>query len=66
MIDKHDVLKDNPFSFRESRDKVFIYYKGREIMILKDKKASRLLYKLDGLDEFSIQLTLAKITGQFN
>lgn len=66
MTDKRDILKESPFSFRESRDKLFIYYKGREIMVLKDKRAAKFLYRIDGLDEFETQLALAKITGQFN
>lgn len=66
MTDKRDILKDSPFSFRESKEKLFIYYKGKEIMVLKDKRASKFLYRIDGLSEFETQLALAKITGQFH
>ncbi len=65
MIDKHDVLKTNPFSYREGKEKVFIYYSGREIMVLKGKSADKLLRKIEGVDDFNEQLALAKITGHF-
>lgn len=65
MIDKHDVLKTNPFSIRDGKEKVFIYYMGREIMVLKGKEAVKLLRKIDSVSEFDEQLILAKITGHF-
>lgn len=65
MIDKRELLKNNPFSYRESRERVFIQFKKREIMVLKGKEASKLIGRLYGEDEFSQQLILAKITGQF-
>ena len=65
MIDKHDALKTNPFSYREGKEKVFIYFNGKEIMVLKGKHADKLLRKIEGVDEFNEQLALAKITGHF-
>ena len=65
MIDKHDMLKENPFSYREGKEKVFIYFRGREIMVLKGKNADKLLRKIEGAGDFDEQLALAKITGHF-
>ncbi|MGL1892789.1 MAG: hypothetical protein OCD02_14250 [Spirochaetaceae bacterium] len=65
MTDNRDLLKENPFSYREGKDKVFIQFRNREIMILKGKAAGKLLNKLYGEDEFTVQLTLAKVTGHF-
>lgn len=64
-MDKRDILKTNPFSYRESSEKVFIQFKNREIMVVKGREASKLISRLYGEDEFSKQLILAKITGQF-
>lgn len=65
MIDKHDILKTNPFTYREGKEKVFIYYQGREIMALKGTQAYKLLRKIENVDDFNEQLVLAKITGHF-
>ncbi len=65
MTDKRDLLKDNPFSYREGKEKVFIQFQNREIMVLKGKNAQKLINKIDGQDEFNVQLALAKITGHF-
>lgn len=65
MIEKHDVLKTNPFSYREGKEKVFIYFNGREIMVLKGKNANKLLRNIGDVDDFNEQLALAKITGHF-
>lgn len=55
-----------PFHCQSSKDgKVFIYWDGRPVMALKGPKASKLLQRLDGLDEEQAQLALAKVTGNF-
>ncbi len=64
-IDKNDVLKDNPFSYKSSKEKVLISYEGKMIMVLKGKKAEALLKKIVGKSGIEEQLILAKITGNF-
>lgn len=65
-IDKNDFLKTSPFSYRENKDKkLFISYEGKQVMILKEKKAGELLAKLSRADEMGKQLFLAKVTGNF-
>jgi len=66
-IDKNDVLKTSPFSYRVNKDKkLFISYEGKQVMILKEKKAGQLLSKLNkAKDEMERQLLLAKVTGNF-
>ena len=54
------------FRHHASKDgKVFISWDGKPVMALKGPEASRLLRRLDGLDEEQAQLALAKITGNF-
>ncbi len=65
MIDKRDLLQENPFSYREGKEKLFIQYKNREIMVLKGKNSQKLLSKIEGQDDFTVQLALAKVTGHF-
>jgi hypothetical protein len=57
---------DDPFTYRTTRDgKVFIYWHGKQIMILKGTDAGRLLGRLAGADAEQEQLVLAKVTGHF-
>ena len=64
-IDKHDVLKESPFSYRVSKEKILIYYNDKNIMVVSGKRAAKLLPQLEDVDEFDEQLVLAKITGNF-
>ncbi len=59
-IDKRGKLEEKPFDFQITKDnRVLIYWDNRIIMTLK------LIAKLDGADESTIQLALAKVTGHF-
>lgn len=64
-IDMRDKLKENPFSYRIGKDKIFIYYFQKEVKIIKGKEMAKLLNNLEGQDEFGIQLALAKVTKNF-
>ncbi|MCH4890550.1 hypothetical protein EZV73_23415 [Acidaminobacter sp. JC074] len=65
-IDERDRLKDQPFDYKVTKaGKVMIYYENRQIMILSEKQAGKLVRKLDQADEFNTQLLLAKATGHF-
>ncbi len=64
--DKRNCFDEEVFTYRTSKDgKVFIYWHGKQVMILKDKQAREFLNKLEGLDEREAQLVMAKITGNF-
>ena len=65
-IDKRNKLDSEPFSYRIAKDgKIFISWQNKQIMIVKEKKAEALLKKISGKDSKTIQLALAKITGNF-
>lgn len=65
-IDKRDRLKDNPFSYNVNKDnKVMIFCDNKQIKILKGKEALKFLSRVEGTNQFDVQLELAKITGNF-
>jgi hypothetical protein len=56
----------DPFTLREVKDgRVFISWKGRQVMVLKGARAESFLKRIAGLDETGRQLAMAKITGNF-
>lgn len=64
--DKRNKFAEAVFSYRESKaKKVFIYWQGKQVMILKDKKAEKFLAQIAGLNDREAQLVMAKITGNF-
>jgi hypothetical protein len=65
-IDSRDKLKENPFTYMVTKaSKTFIYYEGKQIMILNEKATKKLLTRIEDKPDFDIQLELAKITGNF-
>ena len=63
---KRGGLEDFPFSYRSSGDeKVFISWRGKQVMTLKGKKAMSFLDKISKVEGIEEQLMLAKITGNF-
>lgn len=65
-IDKRNKLKEEVFSYRVSKDnKVFIFWNGKEVMILKGKESEKFLLKVSKADKIEAQLIMAKITGNF-
>ena len=65
-IDKRGKLEEQPFDFQITKDeRVLIYWDNRIIMTLKGQAAKKLITKLAGADEASIQMALAKVTGNF-
>jgi len=65
-IDKRHHLDDEIFSYQvNNENKVFIFWKGKQVKVLKGKEAQLLLDKIAGLDRIGVQLALAKITGNF-
>ncbi len=64
--DQRGGLEDTPFSFREGGDgKVFLFWRDRQVMILKGRKAQSFLLKLPDLDALGQQMLMAKETGNF-
>jgi hypothetical protein len=65
-IDKHGKLKEEPFTYRSTKDgKVFIRWHGRQIMILKGQAAEKFIAAVVKLDSLQAQLLMARITGHF-
>jgi hypothetical protein len=65
-IDQRHVLDEEVFTYQASRDgRVFVFWRGRQVKILKGTPARSLLARLDGLSGKDVQLVLAKLTGNF-
>lgn len=65
-IDKRNKLSEIPFDYKVSKDnKVFVYWKGKQVTILKGKDSDKFLERIKDADERSVQLILAKVTGNF-
>ncbi|GGE61357.1 hypothetical protein [Priestia taiwanensis] len=67
-IDKRNKLSEEPFSYQiTKKGTVVIYYKGKQIKIVKDREAERLIARIQEVKESitDVQLLLAKITGNF-
>ncbi len=64
-IDKRGRLDEEIFSYRQSKDKVFIFWYKKQVMILKGQQARKFIDKIAHLDGKEAQLVMAKITGNF-
>ena len=65
-VDKRNTLDEPVFSCRVSKDgKVFIYWHGKQVTILKNAAAQRFIGKITDLDGQQAQLAMAKATGNF-
>jgi len=59
-------LDELPFSFRETKSGlVHIAYQGRQVRTLSGKAAQRFLSNVEGADDRTVQLVMAKATGNF-
>jgi len=65
-------IQNNPkiiaevFTYRFNKDgKVFVFWQGKQIKILKDREAQTFMTKIAGLDQQGGQLLMAKLTGNF-
>ncbi len=62
----NDMTNLDDYTFKISKnDKVFIYWQGRQVRVLKEKNAQKFLDKLAGLDQQATKRALAKIAGNF-
>lgn len=65
-IDKRHVLNNEVFTYRMSKDnKVFIYWNGKRVIILKEQEAQKLIARIRNLGNHEAQLVMAKVTGNF-
>lgn len=65
-VDKRNRLDEEPFSYKVSKDKkVFIYWHGKQVTILKGKESDKFLERIEKADSKEKQLIMAKITGNF-
>ncbi|CAN5856919.1 hypothetical protein BH10CHL1_BH10CHL1_08550 [soil metagenome] len=66
QVDKRNIFDEEVFTYQTNKDgKVFVFWRGKQVMILKDKSAQKFLAKIAGLDERETQLVMAKLTGNF-
>lgn len=64
--DKRNRFADEVFTYRLLKDgRVFIYWYGKQVRILKGKQAKKFLAKVEGVGDRDAQLIMAKITGNF-
>lgn len=65
-VDKRNKLEEEPFSYRISKDNaVFIYWHGKQVIILKGKESSKFLTRVENASSKEAQLVMAKVTGNF-
>ncbi|PGS55942.1 hypothetical protein [Bacillus sp. AFS041924] len=67
-IDKRNRLSEEPFTYQTTKKgTVVIYYKGKQIKIIKDSEAERFIERINEVEDNILeeQLLLAKITGNF-
>ncbi|RDW17463.1 hypothetical protein [Oceanobacillus chungangensis] len=67
-VDKRNRLSEEPFAYQTTKKgKVVIYYKGKQIKIIKGSEAELLIARIKEVEDniTEVQLLLAKITGNF-
>lgn len=65
-VDKRGKLETDPFDFQITKDRrVLIYRSDALIKVVRGQEAERIIPTLESDDEESIQLALAKITGNY-
>lgn len=67
MEDKRDVLKDvKPFSYKlMGSERARILYQGRPVFVAVGKDFEKLQDAIRSADEYAIQMSMAKMTGNF-
>ncbi len=59
------MTNDEQFSYKVSKEKLFIYWHHKQVMILKDKKAAEVIARLKKASPEKAQMIMAKLTGNF-
>jgi hypothetical protein len=66
QIDKRGKLAEEPFAYKTTKDgKVFIYWHGKQIMLLNGKTAEKFAASIEQADAQQAQLLMARVTGHF-
>lgn len=64
--EQKNPFEDAPFAYRAYKNgNVSIYWKSKEVTVLKGNGAQRFLAGIDGAGEYEKQLAMAKVTGNF-
>ena len=65
-IDKKHHLDEDVYSYRSTKDgKIFLFWNGKQVMILKGMTAQKFLRDIDCADPKTAQLLMARLTGNF-
>jgi hypothetical protein len=65
-VDGRNRLAEEIFSYQVSKDqKVFLFWNGKQVKILKGQEAQKFLKRIAGLAPYQTQLVMAKVTGNF-
>lgn len=65
-VDKRHKLDEEVFSYKINKDnKVFIFWNGKQIMILKGSESEKFMSRIKTADSREAQLIMAKVTGNF-
>ena len=66
-IDKRNQLKENPFSFKITKEnKLIIFRNNKQVKIISSKSNADFLHLVkQNVDDDKIQLALAKLTGNY-
>ena len=67
MEDKRNILSnEQPFNYKILKDeKAQIYFNNKMVKLLVEKDYSKLIRVIDVNDAYSLQLFMAKVTGNF-
>lgn len=61
-----EKFTEEVFSYKVSKDKkVFLFWYGKQVMILKGKDSEKFIARISGADFQEAQLIMAKVTGNF-
>ena len=65
-IKQEGTFTEEVFSYKTHKDnKIFIFWHGKQVMILKGKDSEKFISRISGADFQESQLIMAKITGNF-
>jgi len=60
------LVEGTPFSYRTSKDgRVFVYWHGKQVTILKGDKARKFAADVERSDDQQAQSLMARVTGNF-
>ena len=66
IVDKHGKLNDEVFTCTVTKDKkVFIFWKGKRVTTLSDRKAEGFIAAMQGAEGKKAQLIMARATKNF-